>query len=58
VHEEYGGSLRRSELHEIAKAPLPAEIDFTVFRRLDFETMAASHPARGRPKRIARPISR
>ncbi|SCY34645.1 hypothetical protein [Microvirga guangxiensis] len=52
VHEEYGGSLRRSELHEIAKAPLPTEIDFTVFRGLDFDGMAANRPSRGRPKRI------
>jgi hypothetical protein len=52
VHEGYGGSLRRSELHEIANASLPAEIDFTVFRRLDFDAMAANRPSRGRPKRI------
>jgi hypothetical protein len=51
VHEGYGGSLRRSELHEIANAPLPIEIDFTVFRGLDFDAMEANRPSRGRPKR-------
>ncbi|MCB8821914.1 site-specific integrase [Microvirga rosea] len=58
VHEEYGGSLRRSELHEIATAPLPKEIDFTVFRGLDFDAMASNRPTRGRPKRLVSPISR
>ena len=50
VHDAYGGSvMRRSELHTVAYAELPAEIDFKVFSGFDFDALAAARSYSGRP---------
>ena len=54
VHDAYGGAqMRRSELHTIAYAELPPEIDFAVFAGLDFNRLAAARSGRGRPTKCA-----
>ena len=55
VHDAYGGTqMRRSELHTVAFAELPPEIDFTAFSGLDFDRLAAARSGVGRPtKRVA-----
>ena len=53
VHDGYGLSqLRRSELLTIAHAPLPEEIDWTVFDGLDFAKLAEHRVTRGRKKKV------
>ena len=50
VHDAYGGAqMRRSELHTVAYAELPTEIDFTAFSGLDFDRLAAARSSAGRP---------
>ena len=52
VHDSYGSAqLRRSELHAIAHADLPKEIDWTVFKSIDLEALWRDRVTRGRRKR-------
>ena len=52
VHEAYGGArMRRTELHTVAYAELPAEIDFGVFSGLNFDALSAARSSSGRPSR-------
>ena len=54
VHDAYGGmQMRRSELHTIAYAELPPEIDFAAFAGLDFDRLAAARSGVGRPTKCA-----
>ena len=54
VHDAYGGiHMRRSELHTIAYAELPPEIDFSAFAGLDFDRLAAARSGVGRPTKLA-----
>ena len=51
-HTKYGlQQLSASELRTVAHAPLPDEIDWTVFDGLDFAKMAANRVTRGRQKK-------
>jgi len=50
VHDKYGGKmLRRQEIHEISHLPLPDDVDWEIFKRLNFDLLAASKPIKGRP---------
>lgn len=53
AHSGYGKryELRRKQCQELAKLPLPPEIDWTIFEGLDFEAMAAKPRKGGRPKK-------
>jgi integrase len=54
-HEIYGfRALSEKDAREIARLPLPKEIDFSVFRGLDFERMASTVRGRGRRPSQAR----
>lgn len=55
AHLEYGHrtELRRRQCHELANMSLPPEIDWSMFRRLDFEAIATKERKGGRPKKIA-----
>ncbi len=49
-HDSYGGAqMRRSELHTVAFAELPAEIDFTAFFGLEFDRLEVARSSAGRP---------
>ncbi|RYH41123.1 MAG: hypothetical protein EON54_18190 [Alcaligenaceae bacterium] len=42
-HDEYGrGVISRAEVHELASAELPKEIDWTMFRNLNFDELASN----------------
>jgi hypothetical protein len=45
--------MRRSELHIVAHAELPPEIDFAAFTGLDFDRLAAARSGVGRPTKLA-----
>lgn len=53
VHSKYGRrpELRRTECQKLAEISLPREIDWSVFRGLDFEAMANKPRAKGRRRR-------
>ncbi len=52
VHEGYGQvGMNRTEAQEIAEAPLPSEIDLSIFNKLDFAALASIRPFRGRPRK-------
>lgn len=54
VHDAYGGiQMRRSELHTVAYAELPPEIDFAAFTGLDFDRLAVARSGVGRPTKLA-----
>ena len=56
VHDAYGGTqMRRSELHTVAFAKLPLEIDFMVFSNLNFDALSAARSTSGRPAKAADP---
>lgn len=52
-HDIYGFKvITELRAREIAHAPLPGEVDYSMFRNLDFERLAAARRTRGRrPKR-------
>jgi hypothetical protein len=52
VHSNYGNrGLLRTELVELSTVPLPREIDWDMFRALDFDKLADAKPRRGRPRK-------
>ncbi len=52
VHDLYGfKALSAEECRRIARLPLSTEIDWSVFRGLDFDALAAGRRSRGRPRR-------
>ena len=56
VHDAYGGiQMRRSELHTVAFAKLPPEIDFMVFSNLNFDTLSAARSTSGRSAKAGDP---
>ena len=52
VHDDYGSnhSLTRKECQQLAELPLIKEVDWSVFKGLDFEAMASKERKGGRPK--------
>jgi hypothetical protein len=49
VHEKYGfGALSAAECRRLARLPLPKEINWRVFRGLDFDALAAHRRGPGR----------
>ncbi len=53
VHDDYGSNrtLTREECQKLAKLPLMKEVDWSVFKGLDFEAMASKIRKGGRPKK-------
>ena len=52
VHENYGSkSLLIEECRQIAHRPLPAGLDWSIFRDLDFDAMAAKRRKTGRARK-------
>lgn len=48
VHDRYGGTtMRPSEMQLLARAALPTDIDWSVFRNLDYDRLALARPHRG-----------
>jgi integrase len=57
VHDEYGSrSLRRSELRGVAHVELPPEIEWDLFRGLDFDALARGRAKAGRPPKKRRVV--
>jgi integrase len=52
VHESYGAPvLTPPEIDQVANLPLPKGIDWSMFKGLNFDKMAAVRPTVGRPRR-------